>query len=209
MSSQEQNRPLAEDPSDQNQRRRLQELADAQREAREALMLADAGQVGSKIPFAAVKAFAQQIRWLLVKNGGEEFFTSTLGVWEIAPPADLERFNREPGASDIGGMRVLDVDDVEPIRHRIVGLVPHPKNAEEPSWAFVEMPSTLNGSWEASVEPRHKPPQTHEFERDEPVTPPIAITHAAFSACNKFLSDTGLDVRLDETRPTNHMDWEV
>jgi len=203
--------PQAEDPSDYNQRRRLRELADAQRTAREALMMADTGEGSPERAHAAVKAYVQQIRWLLVKHGDEQFFNRKLGEWYVSPPDSLTQLARggESGAQRVNGVDVEAVHgDVSPKVYPILGLVPRPDHGHE-YWTFVEAPSSLEGNWTANVEVRHEGPHERTFSRDSPAPLPVEISHSAFSLCNSFLAETGLDIRIEENRPQNHMSWEL
>lgn len=211
MSSRNEPYAEAEDPSDFNQRRRLKTIADAQDRAHEVLLMADAGinEYGEDLDqtaFAAVKSYAEVLRWSVARHGDEKYYDKHLGAIEISPPEELVKltdsdyygspeFETESGSVMVD--KIWGEADVDPKRYAVVGLYEKPDAKQVvPGTPFTELPPICEASWTVTVEPRHQHPQQRAFSQTSTV--PASVSWAAFNLCNRFLNETELDVRIND-----------
>lgn len=208
----------AEDPSDYNQRRRLQAIADSQKDAHNTLLQVDAGVEeidglpAAQAAFSTVKSYAELLRWPINKHGGDSYYEKSLGTLEVPPPDKLVELvrSRRRGRVTVteDGIieqieRVWGQTDTTPARYTVVGLFySEDVHGDTEALPFTALPPILDGTWEVKVQIRHKNRRDKTFTASAPV--PSAVSWKAFNLCNKFLSDTDLDVRINEGRPFNN-----
>lgn len=198
MSSRQKQRQV-EDPGEFNQRRRLRAINDARAQARDVYTTAEAGisefEDEAAAVFAAVKAYALELEWLMAKHGDDVYRNADLGTIKIPVPEELEELAGHPsrGGGSVGnGARLIGERDFEPYTLSVTGLIP----AEDTSGAaFLDLPREVSHTWTAQIDERHKRPQARTFT--DSTTVPVHISVNAMRICNSFLEESGLDARIE------------
>lgn len=188
--------PQIEDPGEYNQRRRLKAIGDARQTAREAILYlqsgADLGQYEDPTSFAyaAVQGFAMEIEWLVRQYGGERYFTEELGPVQIGPPDTTEFYNR-----DTQGGRFLGMSKLQSKKISIQGLY----DSKGTGAGFVNYQPRLSRTWKTVVDDPKKGPENKTATVTAKMPAQVIIN--ANSLCNRFISETDLDAKIEKQKP--------
>lgn len=181
-----------QDPGEYNQRRRLKAIGDARHQAREMYTAVEAGISDFDTPqvavFAAVKAYALELEWLIAKHGDEKYAHTELGEVVVPVPDELQAM----ADRHTQGGRLVGSADVDAYRLEVVGLLSAPSS---PGVAFIDLPQEVHHEWTAHVDPRHEKPGHKTFRNSAAI--PVDVSYAAMRLCNRFLEESGLDAKIE------------